>query len=73
MLAVVLGVLHLAALDPKTLPLVLTLGAGFAIGTFGHIIKSRTLIVIGIGLIFLATFAGVLAPGIFSDSAPIGP
>ena len=30
---------------------------GFVIGTFGHIIKARTLVAIGIALIFLATFA----------------
>jgi hypothetical protein len=31
------------------------LGAGFLIGVFGHIIKSRTLVAIGVILIFLAT------------------
>jgi hypothetical protein len=28
---------------------------GFVIGTFGHIIKSRPTIAVGVGLIFLAT------------------
>ena len=31
------------------------LGAGFLIGAFGHIIRSRTLIAIGVTLIFAAT------------------
>ena len=31
------------------------LGAGFLIGAFGHIIKSRTVVAIGVILIFLAT------------------
>ena len=31
------------------------LGAGFLIGVFGHIIKSRTLVAAGVLLIFLAT------------------
>jgi hypothetical protein len=31
------------------------LGLGFAIGAFGHIIKSRTLVAIGVILIFAAT------------------
>jgi hypothetical protein len=34
---------------------------GFLIGTFGHIIKSRTTVAIGVALIFLATFALPLA------------
>jgi hypothetical protein len=31
------------------------LGAGFLIGAFGHIIKSRTIVAVGVILIFLAT------------------
>jgi hypothetical protein len=31
------------------------LGAGFLIGVFGHIIRSRTLVAIGVILIFAAT------------------
>jgi hypothetical protein len=70
MLAAVLGVLPIAAFDPKLVPLILVLGAGFLIGTFGHIIKSRTLVIIGIGLIFLVT---VLIPLFFFEVAPAGP
>jgi hypothetical protein len=34
---------------------------GFVIGTFGHIIKSRLTVGVGVGLIFLATVALPLA------------
>jgi hypothetical protein len=30
---------------------------GFVIGTFGHVVKSRTLVALGIGLVFSATVA----------------
>jgi hypothetical protein len=36
---------------------VVVLLLGFAIGTFGHIVKSRTLVALGIGLVFSATVA----------------
>ncbi len=36
---------------------VLLLGAGFVIGVFGHIVKSKTLVAVGIGLVFAATVA----------------
>jgi hypothetical protein len=35
--------------------LFLLLGVGFMVGVFGHIIRSKTVIAIGIGMIFLAT------------------
>ena len=35
----------------------LLLGAGFLIGVFGHIIKSRVMVAIGVTLIFAATVA----------------
>ena len=31
--------------------------AGFLVGIFGHIVKSRTLVALGIGLVFSATVA----------------
>jgi hypothetical protein len=40
---------------------VVLLGLGFLIGTFGHIIKSRTLVIAGILLIFAATIFVPLA------------
>jgi hypothetical protein len=41
-------------IDPG--PLIALMALGFALGAAGHVIRSKALIVIGIGLIFLATF-----------------
>jgi hypothetical protein len=46
-------------IDP--VPLVVLMGAGFLVGLAGHIFRSRSLVIIGIGLIFLATFVLPLA------------
>lgn len=40
--------------DPR--PFVAMMVAGFVIGVAGHVVRSRTLVVAGIGLVFLATF-----------------
>ena len=45
----------LAAFDPSPVPFVMLMGAGFLIGGLGHLYKSKTMIIIGIGLIFMAT------------------
>jgi hypothetical protein len=37
-------------------PYILLMVFGFTLGVFGHIIRSRTAVAIGIGLVFLATF-----------------
>ena len=37
-------------------PYILLMVFGFSLGVFGHIIKSKTTVGIGIGLVFLATF-----------------
>ena len=37
-------------------PFVLMMVAGFAIGVAGHVMRSRSTVALGIGLIFLATF-----------------
>jgi hypothetical protein len=37
-------------------PFVLMMGAGFVIAVAGHIVRARSLVALGIGLIFLATF-----------------
>lgn len=55
MLAVVFGALTLATFQPKLGPFVVLLAIGFAVGVFGHITKSRTVVAIGIALIFLGT------------------
>jgi hypothetical protein len=41
-------------IDPA--PLIILLGVGFLVGIAGHLTKTKSLIIIGIGLIFLATF-----------------
>jgi hypothetical protein len=41
-------------LDP--VPLIVLMGLGFAVGVAGHLTKTKSLVIIGIGLIFLATF-----------------
>lgn len=48
--------------DPK--PFVALMILGFAIGIAGHVVKSRTLIALGIGMIFLGTFLLPLAANI---------
>ena len=37
-------------------PFVVMMGAGFVIAVAGHIVRARSLVALGIGLIFLATF-----------------
>lgn len=44
--------------DP--LPFVVLMLVGFVVGIFGHITRSRTLVAIGIGLIFLGTLVAPL-------------
>lgn len=41
--------------DPNLTVFIVIMIAGFVIGTYGHVIKSRTLIVIGILMILAAT------------------
>jgi hypothetical protein len=49
-------------------PFILVMLAGFAIGIVGHVVRARALIVVGIGLIFLATFLLPLAANIMQSS-----
>jgi hypothetical protein len=49
-------------------PFVLMMLAGFAIGIVGHVVRARSLVVVGIGLIFLATFLLPLAANIMQSS-----
>jgi hypothetical protein len=37
-------------------PFVMMMVAGFVIGVAGHVVRSRSTVALGIGLIFLATF-----------------
>lgn len=39
-------------MEPSLAPYVVGIAVGFAIGTFGHVIRSRTLIASGIAIIF---------------------
>jgi len=57
----------LASVNPNALPFLAGILAGFLIGAFGHLIKSPTLIVIGILLIGVTTAAFVL---VSDPSAP---
>jgi hypothetical protein len=43
------------AFAPSLAPFIALLVGGFAIGVMGHIVRSRTAVAIGIGLVFLAT------------------
>jgi hypothetical protein len=45
----------MAAFDPSPVPFIVLMAAGFLLGTVGHVYKSKTLIITGIGLIFMAT------------------
>lgn len=40
---------------PSPWPYIVLMMGGFVVGTFGHIIKSNTLIATGIGMVFTAT------------------
>ncbi len=49
--------------DRLLIPLAICVLVGFVVGTFGHIIKSKTLIAIGIGLILIGTATLVIEIG----------
>ena len=65
----------LAAILPQSVgPYVSLMIAGFVIGIFGHLSRSRWLIAIGIFLVFLAAAGFPLALNVFSDKPePPGP
>ncbi len=64
-----------AAILPETIgPYVSLMMAGFLIGVFGHLSRSRWLIALGIILVFLAAAAFPLALNVLSDKPePPGP
>jgi hypothetical protein len=45
----------LAAAEPSPVPLLILIGLGFFVGVCGHILRSKTAIATGIGLIFLGS------------------
>jgi hypothetical protein len=52
-------------LDP--FPLIALMGLGFVIGVIGHLSRTRSLVIIGIGLIFVATFVLPLATNVLKN------
>ena len=53
--------------DPR--PFVVMMIAGFVIGVFGHITRVKSLVALGIGLIFLATFVFPLVANILKHGS----
>jgi hypothetical protein len=56
-------ILAAVVFDPDPLPFIALMGLGFVIGVAGHVYKSRTAVVTGIGMIFVATL--LLPVGIY--------
>jgi len=52
-------------LDPC--PLIALMGLGFVVGVIGHLTRTRSLVIIGIGLIFVATFVLPLATNVLKN------
>jgi hypothetical protein len=50
-------------------PFVMMMVAGFVIGVAGHVVRSRSTVALGIGLIFLATFVLPLLSNIARGSS----
>jgi hypothetical protein len=60
-----------AAILPESIgPYVSLMMAGFLIGVFGHLSRSRWLVAVGIILVFLAAAGFPLALNVFSDKPP---
>ncbi len=53
--------------DPR--PFVAMMIAGFVIGVFGHITRVKSLVALGIGLVFLATFLLPLAANVLKSGS----
>jgi hypothetical protein len=65
-----------AALLPEGIrPYIALMGLGFIVGAYGHLIRSRWVVAIGVIMIFLATLLFPLAIHVFEDrpSPPPGP
>jgi hypothetical protein len=45
----------IAAAEPSPVPLLILIGLGFFVGVIGHILRNKTTIATGIGLIFLGS------------------
>ena len=69
-LATVLGQVKLPGSGPDELQRLLTLfylllGVGFFLGVIGHIVQSRTLVMVGIGMVFIGTGLFMVAIGAY--------
>jgi hypothetical protein len=53
--------------DPR--PYVAMMLVGFVIGIFGHIVRAKALVALGIGLIFLATFVFPLIANVLKSGS----
>jgi hypothetical protein len=70
-----MAALSVAALLPDSIEPYLGLMAfGFLLGAYGHLIRSRWVVAVGVIMIFLATLLFPIALQLFSDEpAPPGP
>jgi hypothetical protein len=48
-------------------PLIILMAVGFVVGVAGHLMKTRAAVIIGIGMIFLATFVLPLLANVLQD------
>jgi hypothetical protein len=49
-------------------PFVILMVGGFVVAVFGHIVKAKTLVALGIGMVFLATFLLPLVTNVLKSS-----
>ena len=49
-------------------PFVVLMVVGFGVAVFGHIVKAKTLVGLGIGMVFLATFLLPLVTNVLKSS-----
>ena len=69
-------IVELAAVLPEGIkPYIGLMAAGFVVGAYGHLIRARWVVAIGVIMIFLATLLFPIAVHVFEDrpSPPPGP
>jgi hypothetical protein len=67
---------ELGAVLPEGIrPYIILMGVGFIVGAYGHLIRSRWVVAVGVIMIFLATLLFPLAVHVFEDrpAPPPGP
>jgi hypothetical protein len=75
-LGAVSTIVELAVVLPEGIqPYVVLMALGFVIGAYGHLIRSRWVVAVGVIMIFLATLLFPLAIHVFEErpAAPPGP